>query len=65
MTWLWVILIVAVIGGIIGFLSSGKAEDAGAGAVAAGVGCGYLIFQIFLALIGFYILFSIGGWLFG
>jgi hypothetical protein len=65
MTWLWVILVVAAIGGIIGFLSSGKGEDAAAGAATAGIGCAYIIFQIFLALLGFFILFKIGSWLFG
>ena len=65
MTWLWVILIVAAIGGIIGFLSTGKGEDAAAGAASAGIGCAYLIFQIFLALLGLFILIKIGGWLFG
>lgn len=64
MTWLWVILGVAAIGGIIGFLSSGKTEDAAAGAVGAGLGCGYIIFQIFLGLLGIFILFKIGHWLF-
>jgi len=65
MTWLWVILIVAAIGGIIGFLSSGKKEDAVSGAVGAGVGCGYLILQIFLGLAGLYLLILLGSWLFG
>ncbi len=65
MTWLWIILVVAAIGGIIGYLSSGKTEDAVAGAVGAGVGCGYIILQIFLALLGIYVLFLIGSWLFG
>lgn len=65
MTWLWVILIVAAIGGIIGYLSSGKGEDAAAGAATAGIGCAYIIFQIFLALLGLLILFKIGSWLFG
>jgi hypothetical protein len=65
MTWLWVILIVAAIGGIIGYLSSGKGEDAAVGALGAGMGCAYIIFQIFLALLGLFILFKIGSWLFG
>jgi len=65
MTWLWIIIVVAAIGGIIGYLSSGKTEDAVAGAVGAGVGCGYIILQIFLALLGIYVLFLIGSWLFG
>ena len=49
MTWFWVILIVAAIGGLIGF-SSGKTEDAVSGAVGAGMGCGYIILQIFWVL---------------
>jgi len=69
MRWLWVILIVAVIGGIIGFLGSDRDEDRGAnalgGALAGGLGCGYIILQIFLVILGFFILFKIGCWLFG
>jgi hypothetical protein len=65
MTWLWVILIVAAIGGIISYFSSGKAEDGVAGAVASGIGCGYLILQIFLAFVGLFIFFKIAEWLFG
>jgi hypothetical protein len=64
MTWLWVILIVAAIGGIFSYLSSGKAEDGVAGAAASGAGCAILIFQIFLALVGILIFLKIAGWLF-
>jgi len=64
MTWLWVILIVALIGGLIGYFDSGTKEGALEGAVVAGLGCGYVIFRIFLALLGLYILFLIGSWLF-
>ncbi|MDO9615986.1 MAG: hypothetical protein Q7J86_15875, partial [Bacteroidota bacterium] len=65
MTWLWVILVVAAIGGIISYLSSGKAEDGVAGAATAGIGCAVVIFQIFLALAGFLIFLKIASWLFG
>jgi hypothetical protein len=65
MTWLWVILIVAAVGGIISYLSTGKKEDAASGAITAGIGCAYLIFQIFMAIFGIFILFKIAGWLFG
>ena len=64
MTWLWVIIVVALIGGIIGYMSSGKAEDAAAGAATAGCISANIILQIFLALLSFYILFRIGAWLF-
>lgn len=64
MTWLWVILIVAAIGGIFSYLSSGKAEDGVAGAATSGIGCAIVIFQIFLGLVGLLIFFKIAGWLF-
>ena len=65
MTWIWVILVVAVIGALIGYFNSGTKEGAAEGAVTAGVGCGYIIFQIFIALVGLYVLFLLGSWLFG
>lgn len=65
MTWLWIILIVAAIGGIISYLLTGKKEDAATGAATAGIGCAYLIFQIFMVVFGIFILFKIAGWLFG
>ena len=61
--WLTILIIVIIIGGVIGFLSSNDGErGAGAvgGALASGMGCGYILFQIFLAGLG--ILFII--WLF-
>lgn len=64
MTWVWVILIVAAIGGIFSYISSGKAEDGVAGAVASGAGCAVVIFQIFLALVGLLIFLKIAEWLF-
>jgi len=67
-TWLIVILVVAGIGGILGYLNSNsedKAKGAVEGAATAGLGCGYIILQIFLALLGIWILFKIGSWLFG
>ncbi len=67
MNWLWVILIVAVIGGIIGYFSSNKdrGENAMQGALVGGMGCGYIILQIFIAILGIWILFKVGSWLFG
>ena len=67
MTWLIVISIVAVIGGIIGFFSSNDGErgaGAASGAAAGALGCGYLIFQLFLAALSFGLLFALIGWLF-
>lgn len=67
MTWLIVIIVVAVIGGIIGFFSSNDGErGAGAaeGAAAGAIGCGYVIFQLLLAALSFGLLFALVGWLF-
>jgi len=63
--WLWVILFVAAIGGIISYLSSGKAEVGVAGAAASGIGCAILIFQLFLVMVDILIFLNIAGWLFG
>ena len=62
--WLTVLIIAIVIGGAIGFFSSKDGErGAGAigGAIAGGVGCGQVLFQIFI--FGIIILAFI--WLFG
>jgi len=64
MTWVWVILIVAAIGGIFSYLSTGKAEDGVAGAATSGIGCAIIIFQIFMALVGILIFLKIASWLF-
>lgn len=67
-TWLIVILVVAAIGGIIGYYNSDgqdKQKSAIEGAATAGLGCGYIILQIFLALLGLWIIFKLGSWLFG
>lgn len=67
MNWLIVILIVAAIAGLIGYFSSdkNKGENAAKGAIMGGLGCGYIILQIFIFLVGIGILFAIGSWLFG
>jgi len=62
--WLTILIIAIVIGAAIGFFGSNDGErGSGAlgGAVAGGMGCGYILFQVFLAGLG--ILFII--WLFG
>lgn len=66
MTWLWVILAVGVIAALIGYFSSGgDAGDAAETGLAAAFGCGSVILQIFLAVLGIGLLFSLFGWLFG
>ena len=68
MNWLIVIVIVAIIGGIIGFFASNdgeRGEGAAAGCLTSGIGCGYIIVYIGLGLLGLYLLFKLGSWLFG
>ena len=68
MTWLWVIIVAAVVCGLIGYFSGDdgeRGETAFAGAAAGAIGCGTVIFQLLLAALGIYLLFSIIGWLFG
>ncbi len=62
--WIWIIIIAVIIGGIWGYLSSDedkKGADAFSGAVVGGIGCGYVLLQIFLWGLG--IMFFL--WLFG
>lgn len=50
-TWLIIIIVVALIGGIFGFFSSSdgeRGEGAATGAAGAAIGCGYILLQIFL-----------------
>lgn len=55
MTWLWVIIVVAIIGGVWGLLSS-KDDEKGEGCISGfwgtGMGCGYIanISQLALSL---------------
>ena len=63
MTWLWVILGVGIIGAIIGFLVNGE-EGAIAGGLGAAGGCGSVIFQIFITVVGIALMFALFGWLF-
>lgn len=63
-TWLIIIIVVAVIGGILGYFCSDDGEDKGknalTGAATSAVGCGYVILQIALTVLGL----SFAIWLF-
>ena len=62
--WLLIIIIVAIIGGIIGFFTSSdgnKAEGAAQGAIGGAIGCGYVLFQLLLWAAGI----ALAVWLFG
>ena len=65
---IWVIIIAIIIGAIWGALTSKdgeKSEGAFAGAVTGGMGCGYVLIQIFIFGIGIMILFWLFRALFG
>lgn len=62
--WIWVIIIAIIIGAIWGALNSNDGErGAGAfsGAIMGGMGCGFILFRIFLWGLGIMLLL----WLFG
>lgn len=69
MNWLWVIIVVAVVAAVFGFLAEDKEEDRGkaalSGALVGGMGCGYIILQILLGLAIIWGFFMLVGWLFG
>lgn len=66
--WLIIIIVVAVIGGIIGFLGSedgSRGEGAFEGAVGGALGCGYVLFRLFIWGLGIAFLFWLFGAIFG
>lgn len=63
-TWLIIILVVAALGGIIGFFGSEdrqRGEGAAQGAIMGAVGCGHVLFELFLWGLGI----ALVVWLFG
>lgn len=67
-TWLIIILVVAAIGAILGFLGNEKGErteGAVQGAIGGAMGCGYLLFQLFLWGLGISFLIWLFGAIFG
>lgn len=62
--WL-VLLIIAIIVGAIWGASTSDEGEAGAGAVAGGMGCGYVLFRIFLFGLGIMAVIWLFGALFG
>ena len=62
MNWLWFIIAIAIIGGLIGFISSdGKKDDAAMGAVAGAWIAGQFVTYILGTLLFFYVILKIGG----
>lgn len=67
-TWLIIILIVAAIGAVIGFLGNEKGErteGAVQGALGGAMGCGYLLLQLFLWGLGISVLIWLFSAIFG
>ena len=67
-TWLIIILVVAAIGGVIGFLSSedgNRGEGAAQGAIMGAVGCGHVLFELFLWGLGIALVIWLFGAIFG
>jgi hypothetical protein len=67
-TWLIIIIIVAAIGGFLGFVFSNdgeRGEGAAKGAAVGAMGCGYALFQLFIWGIGIYILIWLFDCIFG
>lgn len=67
MNWLFVIIAAAAVCGILGyFLSDGndRTGDAASGCMAGGMGCAYVIFNLFIFVLGIVILFKLAAWLF-
>ena len=67
-TWLVIIIIAAIVCGIIGFLSSNdgeRGEGALTGAIGGAMGCGYILFRLFLWGLGIALLIWLFGAIFG
>lgn len=67
-TWLIIILIVAAIGAVIGFMSSdsgNRGEGAISGAIGGAMGCGYVLLHLFLWGLGIFFLIWLFGAIFG
>ncbi len=67
-TWIIIILVVALIGGIIGFIGSedgSRKEGAAAGAVYGAIGCGQVLLHLFLWGLGILLVLKLFGAIFG
>ena len=66
--WFTILIIAIIVGGVIGFLSSdsdNRGEGAISGAFTGGIGCAYVLFQIFCFGIGIAIIIWLFRALFG
>ena len=65
MIWIIVFLVIALAGGLVGFLFTNENEDAVFDALGTAIRWGYVIFQVSLVLIGLAVLIFVGSWLIG
>ena len=65
MNWIWIILVVGVVVGVIVYFSTSNTDDALKAGGMAAFGCGTVVFQIFLAVVGLGLTIALFGWLFG
>lgn len=66
--WLTLLFIAIIIGAVLGFINSedgDKGAGALGGALTGGMGCGYVLFQLFIAGLGILIVIWLFGLLFG
>jgi hypothetical protein len=65
MIWFMSIVVLALVRGILIYINTRKSVDVISYKVGSGLGCGYFIFEMVLALAGLAVLIAVGGWLFG
>jgi len=66
--WIVILIVAVIIGALVGFANSNDGErgdGALGGAIAGGMGCAYILFQIFLAGVGIFIIIWLFRTLFG
>jgi len=61
--WLWLLIIVIIIGAVWGYITNGK-DGAVEGATTAGAGCIAMLAQIAITIGSFYIIYLLAKWLF-
>jgi hypothetical protein len=61
--WLWLLIIVIIIGAVYGYFTNGK-DGAVEGATTAGLGCIGILGQLAITIGSFYIMYLLAKWLF-
>lgn len=63
--WIWIIIIAIIIGAVVGYLNSGKSEEAAEGAIAGGCLAAGCIMRIAITALGILVILWLFGLLFG